>query len=110
MITKEYDPNERTICGHIDRSSRGLKPWQGAFGPAGAVEAKVADSGMAERMSFVAGAGHPCGVEFHAAEFLKAHKEYKWQDGLLQDLKANPWTTVSAASGAQAAGTTAGLH
>jgi hypothetical protein len=96
MITKEIDPNERTICGHIDRSSRGLKPWQGPYGPAGAAEAKVADSSMAEKMSFVAGLGHPCGVEFHAKEFLKAHPEYAWQAGALEDLKANPWIEFSA--------------
>ncbi|MGA8026434.1 MAG: C45 family peptidase [Bryobacteraceae bacterium] len=101
-LTKEIDPNERTICGHIDKSSRGLKPWQDPYGPAGAAEAKVADSAMAEKMSFVAGMGHPCGLEFHAAEFLKAHKEYAWQSSLLEDLKANPWIVVSAAQTAQA--------
>lgn len=107
LITKEIDPNERTLCGHVDRSSRGLRPWQDPYGPAGAVEAKVADSAMAEKMSFVAGAGHPCGVEFHAKEFLQIHKEYAWQAPLLEDLKANAWTVVSAASppGVQSAGT-----
>ncbi len=98
MLTKEIDPNERTLCGHVDKSSRGLKGWQDPYGPAGAVEAKVADAAMAEKLSFVAGAGHPCGVEFHAAEFLKAHPEYAWQAPLLEDLKANPWITVSAAT------------
>ncbi len=97
VLTKEIDPNERTICGHVDRSSRGLKGWQGPYGPAGTAEAKVADSAMAERMSFIAGMGHPCGVEFHATDFLKQHKEYAWQSGLLEDVKANSWTTVSAA-------------
>jgi hypothetical protein len=95
ILTKEIDPNERTICGHIDKSSRGLKPWQDAYGPAGTAEAKVADSAMAEKMSFVAGMGHPCGVEFYAAEFLKAHPEYAWQQPLLGDLKANRWTVFS---------------
>jgi hypothetical protein len=97
MITKEIDPNERTLCGHVDKSSRGMPGWQGPYGPAGAVEAKVADSTMAEKMSFVAGAGHPCGVEFHAKSFLKAHKEYAWQEPELQDLRANSWIVVSPA-------------
>jgi len=96
MITKEIDPNERTLCGHVDRSSRGIKGWQGPFGPAGAVEAKVADSAMAEKMSFVAGAGHPCGIEFHAKQFLKAHPEYAWQSSKLEDLDTNPWIVVAA--------------
>lgn len=105
-VTKEIDPNERTLCGHIDKSSRGLKPWQDPYGPAGAVEAKVADAAMAEKMSFTAGAGHPCGMEFHAAEFLKAHPEYAWQSPLLEDLKANPWIVVSASAAPEAAAIT----
>jgi hypothetical protein len=98
-LTKEIDPNERTICGHIDKSSRGLKPWQDPYGPAGAVEAKVADSAMAEKLSFVAGSGHPCGLPFHAAEFLKQHKEYAWQTSLLRDIDVHPWIVVAAISG-----------
>jgi Phospholipase B len=96
VITKEIDPNERTLCGHIDKSSRGLKGWQGPFAPAGAAEAKVADSAMAEKLSFAAGLGHPCGVAFNAKQHLKEHPEYAWQNALLEDLKANAWTIVSA--------------
>jgi hypothetical protein len=73
-----------------------LPGWQGPFGPAGAVEAKVADSAMAEKMSFVAGAGHPCGLAFNAEQFLKQHPEYAWQSSELQDLKANAWTVMTA--------------
>ncbi len=98
VLTKEIDPNERTICGHIDKSSRGMKGWQDPYGPAGVAEAKVADSAMAEKLSFAAGMGHPCGIEFHTAEFLKKHKEYLWQKSLLQDVKAHPWTVVEAAA------------
>jgi hypothetical protein len=97
-LTKEIDPNERTLCGHIDKSSRGLKGWQDPFGPAGAVEAKVADAAMVQTLSFAAGAGHPCGLEFHAASFLQQHPEYAWQRAELRDLKANPWTVVSAST------------
>ena len=95
VITHENDPNERTICGHIDKSSRGLPGWQGPFGPAGTAEAKVADSNMAEHLSFIAGMGHPCGVAFNAKTFLKAHPEYSWQEPALEDLKVNAWTVVS---------------
>jgi len=96
VLTKEIDPNERTLCGHIDKSSRGLKGWQGPFAPAGAAEAKVSDSTMAEKLSFVAGSGHPCGVPFHAKQHLKEHPEYAWQSSLLEDLKPNAWTVVAA--------------
>ena len=93
-ITKEIDPNERTLCGHIDKSSRGMKNWQGPYGPAGAAETKVADSAMAEKMSFEVAMGHPCGVAFNATQFLKEHKEYAWQKELLEDVKVNGWISV----------------
>jgi hypothetical protein len=96
MITKEIDPNERTLCGHVDKSSRGLSSDWGPYNAAGAVEAKVADSAMAEKLSFVAGAGHPCGVAFHAKQHLKDHPDQAWQASELEDLKANAWTVVSA--------------
>jgi hypothetical protein len=102
IIEKQIDPNERTICGHIDRSPRGLPGWFGPHGPAGVAEVKVTDAAMCEKMTFVAGMGHPCGVEFHAAEFLQGHKEYAWQKGTLQDLKANQWTVFSPRVSAEA--------
>lgn len=97
VVEQKIDPDERSLCGHVDRSSRGVKGWQGPYGPAGAVEAKVADAEMVARMSFLAGSGHPCGVEFHAAEFLKEHPEYAWQAPLLRDITKHPWTKFSAA-------------
>jgi hypothetical protein len=51
---------------------------------------------MAERMSFVAHAGHPCGEDFLAKPFLAAHPEYSWQAPILKDMKAGPWTVFSA--------------
>ena len=35
------EPDERTLCGHIELSARGSKPWQPEYGPAGAVQAKA---------------------------------------------------------------------
>jgi len=47
-------------------------------------------------MSFIARAGHPCGANFKAAEFLEAHPEYAWQKAVLTDMDAGPWTTFRA--------------
>jgi hypothetical protein len=89
---KREDPNERTLCGHIERSPRGVKPWMPEYAPGGAVQAKVADAALAERMSLVAAMGHSCGIHFKAAEHLKAHPEFNWQKPFLKDLDAHPWT------------------
>jgi hypothetical protein len=94
---KKEEPNERSLCGHVDNSSRGVKQWGWeAYTPGGAVQGKATDSKMAENMSFVARAGHPCGADFHAEDFLKDHPEYSWQKPLLRDMKAGPWTKFQA--------------
>jgi hypothetical protein len=60
--------------------------------PGGSVTGKVADSRMAEEMSFSARRGHPCGGDFCAKSFLKAHPQYAWQEPVLEDMLAGPWT------------------
>jgi hypothetical protein len=88
------EPDERSLCGHVDVSSRGVKEWEWTpYNPGGAVQGKATDSKMAATMSFVARAGHPCGADFEAADFLERHPEYSWQKPLLHDMKAGPWTT-----------------
>ncbi|OFV79550.1 MAG: peptidase C45 [Acidobacteria bacterium RBG_13_68_16] len=89
-------PSERTLCGHVDLSPRGSRPWQEPYGPAGTVQAKVADAAMVQGMEMWAAMGHPCGLDFVAAEFLRWHPEYGWQRELLRDLSTRPWTRFSA--------------
>ena len=89
---KKEQPSERTLCGHVDLSPRGVPDWQPPFGIAGAAQNKATDSRMAERMSFVAAAGHACGLNFKAAEHLEKHPEFAWQKGHLRDMPSLPWT------------------
>jgi hypothetical protein len=90
---KKEEANERTLCGHVETSPRGVKEWDwGPYHPGGTVQAKAADATMAKKMAFVARAGHACGANFKAAEFLAAHPEYAWQKPVLTDMMAGPWT------------------
>lgn len=90
---KKEEPNERVLCGHTDLSPRGVEVWGwGAFYPGGAVQGKATDAAMTKEMRFVARMGHPCGGDFLAEPFLKAHPEYDWQAPFLRDMKAGPWT------------------
>jgi hypothetical protein len=94
---KKQQPDERSLCGHVDASPRGVKEWAwDANNPGGAVQGKATDSKMAANMSFVARAGHPCGADFLAQDFLEQHPEYSWQKPLLRDMKAGPWTKFQA--------------
>jgi hypothetical protein len=89
------DPSERTLCGHVDLSPRGMPSWQKPYGPAGTVQSKVADGATAAAMSFFAATGHSCGIDFHAKEFLAAHPAYEWQRPLLRDMPAGTWTLIT---------------
>jgi hypothetical protein len=92
----KVDADERTLCGHIELSPRGSKPWQPEYGPAGAVQAKVASAAMAERMELTASMGHSCGIHFKAAQHLVKHPEFAWQKPVLRDLDSHGWTTFRA--------------
>jgi hypothetical protein len=107
----EKQPNERSLCGHVDASPRGVKEWEwDAYNPGGAVQGKATDSKMAANMSFVARAGHPCGADFVAADFLEKHPEYAWQKPLLHDMKAGPWTKFERRAGTEGPEGRSGQH
>ena len=89
--SKKIDPDERTLCGHIDLSPRGDEPWKGPFGIAGAVQNKATTAAMAAKMQMVAAAGHACGIDFKAASHIKAHPEFAWQKDVLRDMDSQPW-------------------
>ena len=95
-FTGKTEASERTLCGHVEDSPRGMGAWQPPYGTAGAVQNKVTDAAMAAKMSFTAAAGHACGKDFLAAKHLAAHPELSWQRSELRDMKAFPWTTVAA--------------
>ena len=93
---KDAAPSERTLCGHVDLSPRGMGDWFGAWGPAGTVQAKVADAAMVQRMALEAAMGHPCGRTWRAAPHLEQHADYAWSKPLMRDLVAGPWTAFEA--------------
>ena len=93
---KKEQPNERTLCGHIELSPRGVKGWWGPYGTAGAVQNKVSDASMAEAMKISAAMGHACGRNYRAKAHLAKHKEHNWQEALVKDLPASPWAVFEA--------------
>jgi hypothetical protein len=48
-------------------------------------------------MSFIAAAGHACGMDFKATDHLRAHPEFSWQQPLQRDMNSHAWTTFSVA-------------
>ena len=54
----KIDAAERSLCGHVDHSPRGVPQWEeAAYTPFGSVQGKATDSEMVAKMSFVGRAG-----------------------------------------------------
>jgi len=90
---KKEQADQRSLCGHVDTVKEGIPQWSWPpYYPGGAVQGKVTTSDLAENMTLIAHAGHPCGEDFIAAPFLAAHPEYSYLKPVLRDMKAGPWT------------------
>jgi hypothetical protein len=90
---KKVSPGERSLCGHVDLSSRGMMPWLAPYAPGGTVQNKATTADMAKQMTLAAAAGHACGISFKAADLINAHPEFSWQKDLLHDMPSGAWTT-----------------
>ena len=103
FVTDHYDtfaheiaPSERTLCGHIELSPRGMGTWQSPYAPAGAVQNKVTDAAGAEKMSMMAALGHACGIGYKSQENLSKHPEFAWMRDILRDMPARGWARFTA--------------
>jgi hypothetical protein len=83
-------PGGRTLCGHFERDPEAIG-GDVPYDCSGTVDGKVVDATMARKMSFEARWGAACGEPFLAANFLKAHPQFEWMDGILTDRRAEPW-------------------
>lgn len=97
MATGREGFNSNVLCGHVDEDPKGTPEFSWApFSPAGSVQGKVTSTALVKEMKMWAHMGHPCGMDFIAAEFLKKHPEFAWQKPYLKDMKAQPWTLFEA--------------
>ncbi len=83
-------PGSRGLCGHMELDAQ-LNGLDEPYYPLGAYDGKVVDSQMAKKMSFRARWGSPCGIPFIAADYLNAHPQYDWMEGLITDRPAERW-------------------
>ena len=91
------NPSSRTICSHYDVDpmyyvSDPNAVWNIPFYPAGSVDGKVTTAAMAEEMSMWGIFGRADGAPFDAAEFLRLHPQWNWQEGYLYSRPHQPWT------------------
>lgn len=96
VIGVKNQANERTLCGRVETSPRGVPEWDwGPYYPGGTVQSKVTDGTLADQMALWAEVGHH-GSDFIANAFLKEHKEYEWMRGLIKDMRCGPWSRFEA--------------
>jgi hypothetical protein len=97
VIDKRDGPTERSLCGVIDSSSRGIPEWNWPpYYPGGTVQSKVTDGTMAQSMQMWVAMGHQCAPDFKAYAYLQRHPEFGWAKGLLRDMPTGPWTVFAA--------------
>jgi len=102
IISDHYDEilqremmNGKTICSHVDLDPCSDEP----FYPWGAIDAKITDSAMTERMQFHAIFGSACGKrDFKAKTFCKENPRYKYLAPYLTDLTPHKWTLLTTMS------------
>jgi len=92
----KVEASERTLCGHIELSPRGMGTWQAPYAPAGAVQNKVTDAAGAEKMSLTAYLGHSCGISYRSTEHMAKHPEFAWMKDILHDMPARGWARFTA--------------
>jgi len=93
----EEHAGERSICGHWELERRPIQEWPTVPNDAwGTVDAKVIDSSMAKRMSFLARWGSACGQAFDAPAFLAAQPQFGWMKDMLRSRPAQPWVEFNA--------------
>jgi hypothetical protein len=103
VIEKRDGPTERSLCGAVEESPRGIPEWDWApFYPGGTAQAKVMDASMAGRLEIWAAMGRPCTGDFLAEPFLSKRPQYAWMRGLLRDMKSEPWALFRAGMTEQA--------
>src|SRR5260370_8091929 len=58
-FTGKTEPSERTLCGHVELSPRGMGAWQTPFGTAGAVQKQTSVTQMSAKKPLPASARPP---------------------------------------------------
>ena len=81
--------NSRSICKHteLDREHTNRPP----FYPFGCIDAKITNTKMAKKLSFIGRFGSACGRDFDASEHIKANPVFKSWTPVLRDLPSQSY-------------------
>ena len=96
ILADHYDPyenkihmNSRSICKHTELDAQHTN--RPAFYPFGCTDAKITNTKMARKLSFIGRFGSACGRDFNAAQHIKSHPIFKSWTPFLRDLPTQPY-------------------
>lgn len=89
-------PNGRSLNNRAEYDPQIGNPFKNPYNPSGTFDAKVVDTALAQKMSFVARWGSADGLAFDADKFLAEHAQFDWMTGVLKSRPSEPWVTVTA--------------
>jgi hypothetical protein len=96
VLADHYDPyenrvhmNSRSICKHTELDPEHTN--RPAFYPFGCIDAKITNSKMARKLSFIGRFGSACGRSFDVSEHIKAHPDLKYWAPVLRDFPSEPY-------------------
>jgi hypothetical protein len=103
VYLNRIEPSSRTISAHYDTDpmfyvSDPNAVWNIPYYPAGSVDAKVTTAAAARSMAMWGRFGRADGIPFDAAEFLRIHPQWNWQEGYLQSRPHQPWVLFDGAA------------
>ena len=94
---RKIEPSERTLCGHIDFSPRGMAAWQAPYAPAGAVQNKVTDAAGARKdVAASPRWAMPAASISRPPSICAKHPEFAWYQPILRDMPSRAWTWFGA--------------
>jgi len=88
--------NGRALNSHAEFDPQLGNPAKNPYNPSGTADAKVVDTALAKKMSFVGRWGSADGVAFDADKFLADHPQFDWMTGVLKSRPAEPWAEFAA--------------
>lgn len=97
IISDHYDYSvnkikmgKNSICNHGELEPNSKKP----FFPRGAVDAKIINTELSKKMSFIGKWGSSCSRVFNVNNFIKEHSQYKNWEKYFVDYPNRKWTTL----------------
>lgn len=95
MFLKKHVMNSRGICKHLELEPEPEKKNTKPYYPFGCTDAKIVNSVLASKLSFLGKMSCGCGEPFIVENYISQHPEYKHWGKVLQDRPKRKWVKIN---------------